>query len=99
MRLVWVLDAGLPAPKCNMPVLDLHGNLIGVEQRRWIGYLKKGPRVAVVSERDHVMSRVLGPLQSTRHRIPHAIGIERFEHGSRRKRCEIAAPAREDFLR
>ncbi len=30
MRLVWVLDAGLPAPKCNVPVFDLHGNLIGV---------------------------------------------------------------------
>ena len=30
MRLVWVLDAGLPAPLCNQPVWDLRGNLLGV---------------------------------------------------------------------
>jgi hypothetical protein len=30
MRLVWVLDAGLPSPLCNQPVFDPHGNLIGV---------------------------------------------------------------------
>ena len=30
MRLVWVLDAELPLPLCNVPVFDLHGNLIGI---------------------------------------------------------------------
>jgi hypothetical protein len=30
MRLVWVLDAGLPAPLVNQPVWDLHGRLLGV---------------------------------------------------------------------
>lgn len=25
MRLIWVLDAGLPRPRCNWPVLDAHG--------------------------------------------------------------------------
>ncbi|HXH77565.1 hypothetical protein [Nocardioides sp.] len=30
MRLVWVLDAELPVPLCNVPVFDLHGNLLGV---------------------------------------------------------------------
>jgi hypothetical protein len=29
MRLVWVLDAGLPWPRCNWPVADLAGNRIG----------------------------------------------------------------------
>ena len=28
MRLIWVLDAGLPAPLVNQPVFDLHGRLI-----------------------------------------------------------------------
>ncbi len=30
MRLVWVLDAGLPRPVLNQPVFDLHGRLIGI---------------------------------------------------------------------
>lgn len=30
MRLVWVLDAELPNPLCNVPVFDLHGNLLGI---------------------------------------------------------------------
>jgi hypothetical protein len=29
MRVVWVLEAGLPAPLCNMPVFDLSGRHIG----------------------------------------------------------------------
>lgn len=29
MRLIWVLDARLPAPRCNWPVADLHGRRIG----------------------------------------------------------------------
>lgn len=29
MRLVWMLDAGLPRPRCNPPLLDLFGNLLG----------------------------------------------------------------------
>ncbi len=29
MRLVWVLDAGLPRPLCNWPVADLHGRRLG----------------------------------------------------------------------
>jgi hypothetical protein len=29
MRLVWILDAGLPPPLCNRPVFDLAGNLLG----------------------------------------------------------------------
>jgi hypothetical protein len=29
MRLVWVLQAGLPTPLCNVPVFDLSGNHIG----------------------------------------------------------------------
>ncbi len=30
MRLVWVLDAGLPPPRVNQPVWDLHGRLLGI---------------------------------------------------------------------
>jgi hypothetical protein len=30
MRLVWVIDAGLPPPLCNRPVFDLSGNLLGI---------------------------------------------------------------------
>lgn len=30
MRLVWVLDAGLPRPLVNQPVFDLRGDLLGV---------------------------------------------------------------------
>lgn len=30
MRLVWVLDAGLPVPLCNQPVFGRRGDLIGV---------------------------------------------------------------------
>ena len=30
MRLIWLLDAGLPAPLCNQPVFDLRGSLIGI---------------------------------------------------------------------
>lgn len=30
LRLVWVLDAGLPTPLVNQPVFDLRGNLLGV---------------------------------------------------------------------
>lgn len=29
MRLVWTLDAGLPAPLCNEPVFSLEGRLLG----------------------------------------------------------------------
>lgn len=29
MRLVWTEDAGLPRPRCNVPVFDLHGRHIG----------------------------------------------------------------------
>jgi len=29
LKLVWVLDAGLPYPYVNKPVFDLHGNLLG----------------------------------------------------------------------
>lgn len=30
LRLVWLLDAGLAEPLCNVPVFDLEGNLLGV---------------------------------------------------------------------
>ena len=30
MRLVWVVDAGLPPPLCNVPVFDCAGRLLGV---------------------------------------------------------------------
>lgn len=30
MRLVWILDAGLPTPLCNIPVFDLSGRLLGI---------------------------------------------------------------------
>lgn len=30
MRLVWVLDAGLPAPGVNRPIFDLDGRLLGI---------------------------------------------------------------------
>jgi hypothetical protein len=30
MRLVWVVDAGMPPPLVNQPVWDLHGRLLGV---------------------------------------------------------------------
>lgn len=30
MRLIWVLDAGLPRPRCNQPVHDGRGRLVGV---------------------------------------------------------------------
>ncbi len=30
LRLVWVLDAGLALPMCNVPVYDLEGRLIGI---------------------------------------------------------------------
>ncbi len=29
LRMVWLLDAGLPRPLCNPPVFDLRGNLLG----------------------------------------------------------------------
>jgi hypothetical protein len=29
MRLIWVLDAGLAAPRCNWPIADLDGNRLG----------------------------------------------------------------------
>ena len=29
MRLIWVLDAGLPPPRCSRPVFDRSGRLIG----------------------------------------------------------------------
>ncbi len=29
MRLIWVLDAGLPAPLCNPPVFTVHGRYVG----------------------------------------------------------------------
>ncbi len=29
MRMVWMLEAGLPRPRCNPPVFDLRGNLLG----------------------------------------------------------------------
>ena len=29
-RMLWVLDAGLPRPLCNWPVLDLDGRLLGI---------------------------------------------------------------------
>lgn len=29
MRLIWVIDAGLPQPVCNQPVFDLSGSLLG----------------------------------------------------------------------
>ena len=29
MRLVWVMDAGLPTPLCNEPVFSLDGQLLG----------------------------------------------------------------------
>ena len=29
MRLIWILDAGLPAPRCNWPVADARGSWIG----------------------------------------------------------------------
>ncbi|GAB3652134.1 hypothetical protein GCM10027596_00940 [Nocardioides korecus] len=29
MRLLWVLDAGLPSPRCNWPVADLEGRRLG----------------------------------------------------------------------
>lgn len=29
LRLVWILDAGLPEPLCNPPVFDRHGKLLG----------------------------------------------------------------------
>ena len=30
MRLIWVLDAGLPTPLCNRPLFDLDGRLLGI---------------------------------------------------------------------
>lgn len=30
MRLVWLLDAGLPAPRSNQPVFDRNGSLLGI---------------------------------------------------------------------
>ena len=30
LRLVWVIDAGLPPPLVNVPVYDRHGNLLGI---------------------------------------------------------------------
>ena len=30
LRLVWMLDCGLPPPVCNRPVFDLRGNLLGI---------------------------------------------------------------------
>ena len=30
MRLIWILDAGLPRPVCNRPVFSLTGELLGV---------------------------------------------------------------------
>ena len=30
MRLVWVVDAGLPPPLCNVPVFDCAGRLLGI---------------------------------------------------------------------
>jgi hypothetical protein len=30
MLLCWCLDAGLPDPRCNIPVFDRHGNLLGI---------------------------------------------------------------------
>jgi hypothetical protein len=29
LRLIWLLDAGLPPPQCNPPVFDLQGSLLG----------------------------------------------------------------------
>ena len=29
LRMVWMLDAGLPRPRCSPPLFDLHGNLLG----------------------------------------------------------------------
>ncbi len=29
MRMIWVVDAGLPRPLCNMPIFDRHGRHIG----------------------------------------------------------------------
>ena len=29
MRLVWIIDAGLPPPVCNRPIFDLSGRLLG----------------------------------------------------------------------
>lgn len=29
LRMIWILDAGLPAPKCNWPVADADGRFIG----------------------------------------------------------------------
>ncbi len=30
MRLVWIVDANLPEPRCNKPVFDLNGRLLGI---------------------------------------------------------------------
>ncbi|MGI8523738.1 MAG: hypothetical protein ACR2K3_10585 [Nocardioides sp.] len=30
MRLIWILDAALPPPLCNVPVFDLDGHLLGI---------------------------------------------------------------------
>ena len=29
MRMIWMVDAGLPRPLCNMPIFDRHGRHIG----------------------------------------------------------------------
>lgn len=29
MRLIWILDAGLPRPRCNWPIADQHGRYLG----------------------------------------------------------------------
>jgi len=56
MRLVWVLDAGLPPPLCNVPVYDRSGRLLGVPDLL-------DPTAGVVGEYDGAAHR-----SSERHR-------------------------------
>lgn len=53
MRLIWVLDAGLPRPLTNQPVFDLRGNLIGVADLL-------DPVAGVVGEYDGAAHRAAG---------------------------------------
>ncbi|MGH3455637.1 MAG: hypothetical protein ACRDP2_14535 [Nocardioidaceae bacterium] len=59
-RMVWVLDAGLPRPRCNPPLFDLDGNLLGfpdlldVVAGTVVEYDGGGHRKAIRHSRDNV---------------------------------------------
>ncbi len=69
LRLVWVLDAALPEPLCNVPVFDRDGNLLGVPDLL-------DPRVGLVAEYDGAHHK-----QRARHRRDVAREHRFREHG------------------